>query len=244
MKYWAIIPAAGVGRRMQSDIPKQYMPLHGRPVIEHTVQRLAQIPVIEKIIIAVSSGDPYWENLIFDVTTPIQRVDGGEERCHSVLNALNLLQSEAEPTDWILVHDAARLCVRPSDIETLINTLAEHPVGGLLAFPVRDTMKRSTSDADVIQTVERADLWHALTPQMFRFAELHQALIEAVSGGHLVTDEAGAIEQAGKQPKLVEGHADNIKITRPEDLELAAFYLRQQNQQGEISYAAEWDDGG
>ena len=130
--------------------------------------------------------------------------------------------------DWVLVHDAARPCVRPSDISKLIDTVVDHPVGGLLAMPVRDTMKRADANGQVTATVDRRDLWHAFTPQMFRLGMLRRALISAIDAGVAVTDESSAMELAGHAPVLVEGHPDNIKITRPQDLDLAAYYLAAQ----------------
>jgi 2-C-methyl-D-erythritol 4-phosphate cytidylyltransferase len=145
------------------------------------------------------------------------------------LNALQELSTHASDEDWVLVHDAARPCVRTEDIARLIAQLTDDPVGGLLAVPVRDTMKRASSNQRVISTETREGLWHALTPQMFRFGKLRHALEQAIEDEALVTDEASAMELAGNEPLLVEGHADNIKVTRPEDLALATFYLQQQS---------------
>lgn len=230
-KFWAVIPAAGAGKRMQSAIPKQYLPLKQQPVLQHTIERLAQNQYISGIIVAVSDNDEYWSGLNLALTKPLHRVNGGKERCHSVLNALNYLASITDATDWVLVHDAARPCLRDSDINLLINSLSDDKVGGLLAVPVRDTMKRGMqqdSHTVVQETVDRQQLWHALTPQMFHLGELRDALHSALAQQHWVTDDASAMELAGKQPVLVEGHADNIKITRPEDLALAEFFLTQQ----------------
>jgi 2-C-methyl-D-erythritol 4-phosphate cytidylyltransferase len=153
---------------------------------------------------------------------------GGEERCHSVLNALTALQKVADESDWVLVHDAARPCLRSEDIDHLLAELTDHPVGGLLGLPVADTMKRTDADDSVIETVSREHLWRALTPQMFRLGELYDALDGALKRDELVTDEASAMELAGKAPKMVEGHGDNIKITRPQDLRFAELYLAEQ----------------
>jgi 2-C-methyl-D-erythritol 4-phosphate cytidylyltransferase len=145
-----------------------------------------------------------------------------------VLNALDALAGQASPDDWVLVHDAARPCLRLGDLERLIGELELDPVGGLLGVAVRDTMKRADGAARVIATVDRSDLWHAYTPQMFRLGVVAAALREAIASGALVTDEAAAMERLGHRPRLVEGHGDNIKITRPEDLPLARFHLEQQ----------------
>ncbi len=222
---WVIIPAAGVGKRMGADIPKQYLPLSGRTVIEHTIERLLFHPALDRIYVALNQQDMWWERTEYAQHPDLVRVNGGEERRHSVLHALDALADEAQPDDWVLVHDAARPCVRREDISQLIEQVEQHPEGGLLGAPVRDTMKRVDTAGHIHETVNRDQLWHALTPQMFRFARLHQAMQDAIDAGIPITDEASAIEYAGDQPIIVEGHADNLKITRPEDLALAAFYL-------------------
>ncbi len=231
--HWAIIPAAGVGKRMRTDVPKQYLPLCGKPVIAHTIERLASHPEIKGLVVALSEDDAYWRDLEFSIDKPLWRATGGVERCHSVLNALHVLSSHAHDDDWVLVHDAARPCVRTDDISLLIDAIDEDAIGGLLAIPVRDTMKRATGTLaneknTVVDTLDRSCLWHALTPQMFRLGQLRDALAEALEKEALVTDESSAMELAQYKPMLIEGHADNIKITRPEDLILAEFYLQQQ----------------
>lgn len=213
---------------MQADRPKQYLEIEGRSLIEYAITRLMTDPRIEGVVVAISAEDSYWPTLELAVTKPLWVVEGGVERCHSVLNALQELATHAHEDDWVLVHDAARPCVRTEDIARLIEQLADDPVGGLLAIPVRDTMKRATADRRVITTEEREGLWHALTPQMFRYGKLRHALEQALEDEALVTDEASAMELAEYEPLLVEGHADNIKVTRPEDLALATFYLQQQ----------------
>lgn len=226
---WAVIPAAGVGRRMQSDIPKQYLKLSGRTVLEQTTHRLSHIKEIKTIVIAISDGDPYWTDQQFDIPQGVIATSGGEERCHSVLNGLHTLEEHgATQDDWVLVHDAARPCVRPDDIRSLMTNVIRKGQGGLLAIPVRDTMKQADKNQCVEKTIDRSTLWHALTPQMFRLGELKLALSKALDDGYLVTDESSAMEHAGYLPLLVEAHGDNIKITRPEDLALAEFYLQHQ----------------
>ena len=225
-KIWVVIPAAGVGKRMKSNAPKQYLLLNNKTVIEHTLNVFDSHDEISEIIISISKEDEYWASLNLDLTKPLHQVTGGIERCDSVLNGLIYLQSKADKDDWVLVHDAARPCLRKSDLSLLLNSLSDHEVGGILALPVRDTMKRSGIDSNIIkETVDRAGLWHALTPQMFKFGMLYDALVSALNKNEQVTDEASAIELFGYQPVLVEGHADNLKITRPEDLALAEFYL-------------------
>ena len=226
--FWAIVPAAGVGRRMGGAIPKQYLQLCGRAVIDHTIERILLHPSIDGLYLALSEDDGWWAATEFAGHPDLVRVNGGVERCHSVLNALDALAARADPADWVLVHDAARPCVRRSDIDHLIHMLRAHEVGGLLGMPVHDTMKRTDSAARVLETVERTNLWHAFTPQMFRFGLLLDALRRALQAGFLVTDEASAIEWAGLRPIMVASRSDNLKITRPEDLPLAAYHLEQQ----------------
>ncbi|MCW9024519.1 MAG: 2-C-methyl-D-erythritol 4-phosphate cytidylyltransferase [Gammaproteobacteria bacterium] len=230
LNYWAIVPAAGVGSRMNAGLPKQYLPLCGEAVISHTLKRLAKHPAISGLMVAVSENDTFWDELDFELDKPLYSTQGGSERCYSVLNALRALANYADDNDWVLVHDAARPCVRSEDIHRLIDSLKDDVVGGLLAMPVKDTMKRATENHSVIDTVDRSNMWHAFTPQMFRLGMLREALERAIENNDLVTDEASAIELSGLQPRLIEGHADNIKITRPEDLVLAEFYLQQQEQ--------------
>ncbi|MCG5536044.1 2-C-methyl-D-erythritol 4-phosphate cytidylyltransferase [Ectothiorhodospira mobilis] len=224
-RFWAVIPAAGVGSRMQADRPKQYLPLAGETVIQHTLGVFLRHPAVAGVAVAISAGDPYFHRLGITAHKPLRVVDGGAERCHSVLNALRGLAELAHPQDWVLVHDAARPCLSDRDLETLMQTLRDDPVGGILATPVRDTKKRATPDGRIAATVDRSQLWRAFTPQMFRLDPLRQALERALAEGFLVTDEASAMEHAGLAPRLVEGSAENIKITRPEDLPLAEFYL-------------------
>lgn len=228
MRYWGVIPAAGVGKRMGSDIPKQYLPLNGRTVIEETVDRLLNHPMLDGLFIALGKDDGWWNGTEYADHPDVVRVEGGNERCFSVLNALSVLRERAAVDDWVLVHDAARPCIRRQDISKLVEILREHPVGGLLGMPVRDTMKRTDEVSIVVETVDRNNLWHAYTPQMFRLEALYQALSGALESEVLVTDEASAMEWAGHTPLMVEGHSDNIKITHPQDLQLAEFYLQQQ----------------
>ena len=227
-RFWAVVPAAGVGRRMASDVPKQYLDIGGRMVIEHVVARLLQHPRLDGVYVVLSADDGYWQETQFARHPEVVRVVGGEERFHSVLNALDTLARIAAADDWVLVHDAARPCVRTADISKLIDSVVDHPVGGLLAMPVRDTMKRADANCRVAETLDRRDMWHAFTPQMFRLEALRQALSSANDAGVAVTDESSAMELAGYAPLLVEGHPDNIKITRPQDLDLAAYYLAAQ----------------
>ncbi|MBK1722824.1 2-C-methyl-D-erythritol 4-phosphate cytidylyltransferase [Thiocystis violacea] len=228
VRLWAILPAAGVGRRMGSAIPKQYLELAGRTVIEHTLALFVSHARISGVVVALGPEDGYWNATAYATHPKVVRAMGGAERCHSVLNAVMALDGRAEDEDWILVHDAARPCLRLEDLDRLVDSLLDDPVGGLLGIPVRDTMKRAKGGQRIDGTVDRSGLWHAYTPQMFRLGLLRHALRDALAANDLVTDDASAIERLGHAPRLVEGHADNIKITRAEDLPLAHFYLRQQ----------------
>ena len=222
---WAVVPAAGSGSRMASDVPKQYLKILGKTVLEHTVERLADHPQIHGVVVAIASDDKHWDTLKFNTSKPVIKTLGGAERCHSVKNALYEVTRHAGDQDWVLVHDAARPCLRHEDLDNLFKQLSSHMVGGLLAYPVKDTMKRADDKQRVVETVDRSHLWHALTPQMFRLHLIRKVLNDAIDKGIVVTDESSAMEQAGYQPKLVEGHADNIKITTPGDLAVAGALL-------------------
>jgi 2-C-methyl-D-erythritol 4-phosphate cytidylyltransferase len=226
MTLHAVIPAAGVGSRMGADIPKQYLQLAGKTVIERTLERLLQLPGLANIVVALGEADPIWPGLEIRKDSRLHTVNGGKERADSVLNALYKLRQLADDDDWVLVHDAARPCVRLAEIDLLIETCLNREQGGILATPVHDTMKRSDSQNRIVGTVPRENLWHACTPQLFRIGELTEAIESALDSGYPVTDEASAMERAGQQPLLVECSLANIKITRPDDLALAEFYLR------------------
>lgn len=229
---WAVVPAAGIGRRMGAELPKQYLQLGGRTVLEHTLAALGGIDALAGVVVAIAADDPFWPRLSSGLSAklscPVFTAPGGAERAESVANALAVLRERAAEHDWVLVHDAARPCVRREDLARLIAELRDDPVGGLLAVPVRDTMKQADTEQRCAATVDRSRLWHALTPQMFRLGALRDVLRAAHAAGMNVTDDASAMEYAGLRPRLVEGHADNLKITRPEDLALAEFHLRQQ----------------
>lgn len=226
---WVVIPAAGVGARMQADRPKQYLPLLGKTVLEHTLACFTGHPAVAGMVLALHPQDPYWPQL--GVVLPhLHTVAGGKERADSVLNALDYLATGLQlPAHTpVLVHDAARPCLRRADLDTLLAAGWEEAGGAILATPVRDTMKRAQSGTGRIAHTEPRDgLWHALTPQLARLGVLRTALRHALQQGLAVTDEASALEQAGWHPLLVEGDARNIKITRPADLGLAAFFLQE-----------------
>jgi len=224
---WAVVPAAGKGARMGADIPKQYLALADKPVIVHTLELLSAHPLIAGVAVAVSADDDLWPEVHASLERKVVVVAGGAERCHSVLAGIDGL-ADADPGDWVMVHDAARPCLRSTDIDRMIAELREHPVGGILAAPVRDTLKRCSDEGNIETTIDRNRLWHALTPQMFRCGVLRDSIAAALDDGLIVTDEAQAIEAAGLAPRIVEGHADNIKITHPADLALAQLYLHNQ----------------
>jgi len=220
----ALVPAAGLGRRFGGEIPKQYLSLLGRTVMEHTLDLLLSISHIDRVIVVLHPQDLRWESLPVFKDSRIERVLGGDERCHSVLNGLRYINSHHR-AEWVLVHDVARPCCPRGDIEKLLQQLSMHAVGGLLATPVSDTLKRVDSMQQVQETVDRAALWQALTPQLFRTQLLADALEFCLARGVLVTDEAQALEAVGLLPAIVEGSRRNLKITRPEDLALAEYYL-------------------
>jgi len=224
-RFWAVVPAAGIGIRMGGEIPKQYLPLLGRPVIAHTLARLCNHPRISGVVVALAADDRWWPEIRTQLTRPPLVVAGGDERCDSVLNSLDALTEHASMDDWVLVHDAVRPCLRDEDMDRLMNALWSDEVGGLLAMPVKDTMKRAAGDGRISETVSRESLWYAQTPQMFRLGALRDAIRKSVDAGRKVTDEAQAMELTGARPRLLQGYEGNIKITQPEDLKLAEVFL-------------------
>lgn len=221
--FWVVIPAAGVGSRMQADRPKQYLPLGNRVLIEHTLDCFLGHPDLLGLVVCLSEDDIFWGHLEFAYDPRITKAAGGKERADSVLSGLDrLLAKGADLDDWVLVHDAARPNLSAGDLNKLLNTLQRDPVGGLLAVPVRDTLKQADAQGRVRATPDRRHFWQAYTPQMFRLGMLRDALAGALEVGALITDESSAMEWAGHAPRLIEGRSDNIKVTRPEDLEWLA----------------------
>jgi 2-C-methyl-D-erythritol 4-phosphate cytidylyltransferase len=218
--FWVVIPAAGVGSRMGAERPKQYLNIAGKTILQHTLECFLEHPQLRGVVVCLAEDDPYWPQLALSGDSRIHRGRGGRERADSVLNGLlELGEQGAGGNDWVLVHDAARPNLARQDLDNLLAELGDDPVGGLLAVPARDTLKRAGPDGRVLETVDRAVIWQAYTPQMFHLAALQQALAEAQVAGVAVTDESSAMEWAGYAPRLVEGRADNLKITRPEDLQ-------------------------
>lgn len=228
----ALIPAAGIGSRMNADCPKQYLPVAGKTIIEHTIDALLANNTVNTVVIALSADDDYFRQLDIAKDPRVTVVTGGKERADSVLSGLNYLASSPDYRDcWVLVHDAARPCLHQQDLNNIIQLATEQGCcGGILAAPVRDTMKRSVkTTAFIDHTVEREALWHALTPQFFPLELLRNCLSKALKENAVITDEASALEYCGYQPVLVAGRADNLKVTQPEDLALAEFYLSRMN---------------
>jgi 2-C-methyl-D-erythritol 4-phosphate cytidylyltransferase len=226
VRRWAVVPAAGIGARFGGTTPKQYTLLLGRPLIGWTLQSLLAEDSIEGVVVALSGRDDHWNSLPESRDPRVRTCVGGERRDLSVAHALAALEGRAVETDWVLVHDAARPCLRHDDLQALFAELADEPVGGLLAVPVADTLKRADAQQRTCATVSRDALWRALTPQMFRYGLLQRALALCIERWLAVTDEAAAIEGLGLQPRLVRGHADNVKVTNPEDAALAEAILR------------------
>ena len=224
MTYWLVMPAAGIGRRFGADRPKQYAPLRGRTVIEWALAPFLTDSRCTGAVVALAEDDPYWTAI---APPAVLVTAGGQERSHSVRNGLAALADRAAGDDWVLVHDAARPCLSRQDLDRLLAELGAHPVGGLLATPAADTLKRADASQNVQQTVDRTGLWRALTPQMFRYARLCEALDRAHAAGRVPTDEAQAIEWLGDVPRLVAGAAANLKITSAADLAIAAALLKE-----------------
>lgn len=224
-KIWAVIPAAGAGSRFGADHAKQYASINNVTVLEHSAATLLQQKILQKIVIALHADDTKGARLPLLQHKKINFVCGGAERTDSVLQALLYLREYAEKDDWVLVHDAARPCLSASDVQKLIDTLRDDPVGGILAVPATDTLKKIDGN-DINTTIDRAVIWQAQTPQMFRFGLLLECLQQAEQKKQPVTDEASAIEACGYTAKVVLGSRSNIKITYRDDLALAAFYLR------------------
>ncbi len=235
LRFWAIIPAAGISQRMKSSVPKQYLPLADTTVIEASLSSFLQQPNITGVIVALNADDQNWDTLSVSKNEKIHTVIGGNSRAESVYNALQYLDDTlAEDQDFVLVHDAARPCLRHSDLDLLMQELEQDEVGGILASPMSDTLKMAEmqegSGNVVSKTLDREIIWRAHTPQMFRLGTLKKALAHCVKNNIKITDEASAIEHLGLQVKLIKGQSDNIKITHAEDLALATTILKIINQ--------------
>ncbi len=223
----AIIPAAGVGKRMGVNIPKQYLTINDKPMLSHTLTAFLEHPRVNKVIVAVGRDDGFFAKLEEASHPKLIKTFGGKERADSVLAALACAEEHGYSDAWVLVHDAARPCVTRDDIDAMLKARTQFPQGAVLAVPVRDTMKRATKENQIAETVCRERLWHAMTPQMFPLDALRRNLKNASAENANITDEASAMEWAGESPGLVSGRPDNIKVTRGEDLRLARLYLDQ-----------------
>ncbi len=222
---WVVVPAAGRGARAGGEVPKQYRILLGRPMIEHSLRALAAHPRIAGLMVVLAADDARWPGWRELEGKPVRTAIGGAERADSVLAGLDALPESVAAADAVLVHDAARPCLSHADLDALLDCTAPH--GALLGVPMADTLKRADGQQCVQETVPRAGLWRALTPQRFPRGALAQALRAAARDCVAVTDEAMAMERAGFRPRLVEGAADNIKVTTPRDFALAEFLLAQ-----------------
>ena len=224
---WAIIPASGIGQRMQSARPKQYLSFCGKTILEHTLDRLLECPLVHGAVLVLRKNDPYWSNLNYRPSKPFHVTIGGEHRQDSVINGLSVLCDLFEGA-YALVHDAVRPLVPEADLIKLIESLKTARQGALLGSPVADTLKKANKHGFIEVTVERDKLWRAFTPQLFDAEILLAALEKARQSGQNLTDDSAAIEAAGYQPLLIEGSSENIKITLPDDLQLAEIIWKKQ----------------
>ena len=227
-KLWVILPAAGSGSRFSKTELKQYQMIHGQTVLEHTVARLNHLP-LAGYVLAIGANDDVAKTLPLAHRDRAHFCLGGAERVHSVLNALDYLSAIASEHDWVLVHDAARPCVSLGSLEMLVHTAIEKDQAAILAIPVRDTLKRVAKDQAIEHTVDRLMLWQAQTPQMARLGSLKRAIQQTLKDGAAITDEASALEHVGEPVCVVQGRSDNLKITYPDDLELAKLILAAQS---------------
>jgi 2-C-methyl-D-erythritol 4-phosphate cytidylyltransferase len=223
-RYWLVMPAAGSARRFGHPIPKQYAPLCGRTVIEWALAPFIADARCAGVVVAIAASDSHWPGIAARLPG-VELAAGGEERSDSVRNALARLAGRAGAEDWVLVHDAARPCLAAADRDRLLEELAGHRIGGILATPAADTLKRASADREVAMTLDRTDLWRALTPQMFRYGRLCAALDAAKAAARSPSDEAQALEWLGEHPALVQGSAANLKVTSLSDLALAEALL-------------------
>ena len=229
---WAVIPAAGVGSRVVgSPVPKQYLRIEGKTILEHALSPLINSENIVGVVVVLHKDDQWFSDLTIDAKgKELWTVEGGSTRAQSVLNALTHLKDYADKGDFVVVHDAARPCFSDIDLQRLLDVCIEDAVGGILATPVRDTIKK-VDDSSVVDTVSRDNLWRALTPQMFRYGLLLDALSEASKDKLEITDEASAVERYGFRPRAIEGDVKNIKVTTAEDILIAQMYLQSMREQ-------------
>jgi len=239
---WVVIPAAGIGQRMQSDIPKQYLKINNKTILEHTLNCFLYRDEVVGILVVLAPHDEYWNSLSFENTSlkeTLFTTNGGKDRAESVLCGLDYLfdVQKLSPDSWVMVHDAARPCLSSIDLDSLLELCCSEEVGGLLASPVKDTMKRSEvlsgGDNRVMHTESRDGLWHAQTPQMFRLNKIKFALEECQKSGFNVTDECSAMEYVGESPLIIESLFNNVKVTNPADIKLVEYLLNENSKAGE-----------
>jgi 2-C-methyl-D-erythritol 4-phosphate cytidylyltransferase len=225
-RIWAVIPAAGIGARMNSDIPKQYLKIEDKTILEYSVNRFLEHSKIYKVVVALNPKDTYWEELPFADNPRVLTTTGGKDRVDSVKAALSFIRgSEAAETDWVMVHDAARPCLSSRHIDNLITSKETSPDGAILAVGAIDTIKQANKRQTIEKTIDRETVWLAQTPQFFPLRTLSHAIDSALNEGQTITDEASAMEFAGYHPSLVIGSRKNLKITEQEDLLLASIWL-------------------
>lgn len=229
--YWVIIPAAGRGERFNHDRPKQYCVLHGKTIIEQSLSVFLKNEKVKQIVVALSSGDQIFRDLSLADDPRIKTVVGGESRMQSVKNALEWIKTVAQPHDWVMVHDAARPALHSDDLENLITSVGDDPVGGILASRVQDTLKFVMQSERISHTVSRSCLWQALTPQLFRLEVLLEGIHRCEQIGLIATDEAQAVEQSGYKPKVVTSRHPNPKLTLPEDSHYLSYLLKEEKEE-------------
>jgi len=228
-KLWAVVPAAGQGRRVGGAVPKQYLEIAGIPILAHSLNRLAAVQQVDAIFVGISETDRHWQRLPLPHGMQVTSYTGGQSRGETVWLGLQALQEYASADDWVLVHDAARPCVQVEDIDALISAVVPSFEGGLLAVPITDTLKIANQDSTAKQTIDRRMLWGAQTPQLFRFSVLCTALQAVAHDLESISDESAAVEKLGLNPLIVQSAEGNIKITNSKDLQLAEFFLGKQS---------------
>lgn len=224
-KIWALIPAAGIGSRMKAVVPKQYLEIDGKTILEHSLSKFLEHPSIDKVVVALHPNDNYWVKLKIAKHPKMITVKGGETRAESVLNGLKVIQQQKGGSDWVMVHDAARPCLDAGSIDALIQAGKDSKHGAILAIPSVDTVKLANANQTIDKTLNREQIWLAQTPQYFPVEALAIAIETGLQQGLSITDEASAIEAQGQHPALVIGTRKNIKVTEPEDMMLASVWL-------------------
>ncbi|WP_345293121.1 2-C-methyl-D-erythritol 4-phosphate cytidylyltransferase [Kangiella marina] len=225
-RIWVVIPAAGIGSRMNSGTPKQYIKIEDKTILEYTINRFLEHSKVHKVVVALNPNDKNWQDLPYQENSRVITTKGGENRVDSVLSGLDQIrQFEGTEHDWVMVHDAARPCLNPRHIDDLVESKATSPDGAILAIGAVDTVKIANNHQSIEATIDRETVWLAQTPQFFPLETLRKAIRVALDSEATVTDEASAMEVAGYHPALVIGSRQNLKVTEPEDLMLASIWL-------------------